>query len=321
MSARAAMKSPATNAAGTVASPVASGVTLSATDLAGLMSAFNEVTGKLERTHAQLHAEVARLNRELEQANEEIARSKRLAALGEMAAGIAHEVRNPLGSIRLYAEMLEQDLHDHARERTTATKISRAAMAIDAIVGDVLMFSRELRLRHEPILAGDLFQRALDACDGVGVPPTPVRDRVLVEISGESIEFHADSGLAFQAIVNVVRNAIEAMEGRENARLGLIASKDDDATCRLVIRDTGPGVTDEIVSRMFNPFFSTRAAGTGLGLPIVHRIMEAHGGSVRVRNNTQTATHDEPAWDTGAAVELIFPGAAHAAPSRGTRGR
>ncbi len=321
MSARAATTRSTATVLASEPPTVAPDVTLSATDLAGLMSAFNEVTGKLERTHAQLHAEVTRLNRELQQANEEIARSKRLAALGEMAAGIAHEVRNPLGSIRLYAEMLEQDLREHARERTTATKISRAAMAIDAIVGDVLMFSRELRLRPEPILAGELFQRALDACDGVGVPPTPVRERLHIEIEGESVEFHADPGLAFQAIVNVVRNAIEAMEGRENARLGLMATRDDDATCRIVVRDTGPGVTDEIVSRMFNPFFSTRAAGTGLGLPIVHRIMEAHGGSVRVRNNTDLATHDGPAWDAGAAVELIFPGVAHAAPTRTTRGR
>src|SRR5687767_8545993 len=91
-------------------------------ELAGLMSAFNEVTGRLQQTHETLQREVVRLRGELREANEQLERSRRLAALGEMAAGIAHEVRNPLGSIGLYARMLEQDLSDRPAERATAVK-------------------------------------------------------------------------------------------------------------------------------------------------------------------------------------------------------
>ncbi len=90
---------------------------LSAQDLGELIAAFNDVTARLQNSHEKLHGEVARLTRELADANAQIERSQRLAALGEMAAGIAHEVRNPLGSIRLYARMLEQDLAERQKKK------------------------------------------------------------------------------------------------------------------------------------------------------------------------------------------------------------
>src|SRR5438874_11415481 len=110
------------------------------------MASFNEVTSKLERTHESLRLEVARLQDELRQANEQLERSRRLAALGQMAAGIAHEVRNPLGSIRLYASLLEQDLGDRPAEKEIAGKIAAAVQGLDGVVGDVLNFSRELKV-------------------------------------------------------------------------------------------------------------------------------------------------------------------------------
>jgi signal transduction histidine kinase len=116
-------------------------------ELAELLGAFNDVTGRLQRTHERLQREVAGLKRELREANEQLSRSRRLAALGEMAAGIAHEVRNPLSSIRLYARMLEQDLADRPDQRSIAGRIGAAVHGLDAVVGDVLNFARELRVR------------------------------------------------------------------------------------------------------------------------------------------------------------------------------
>src|ERR1051326_2654322 len=135
-------------------------------ELAELIGAFNEVTARLQGTHEALRREVARLQGELREANEQLQRSKRLAALGQMAAGIAHEVRNPLGSIRLYARMLEQDLADHPQERQTASKIAAAVHGLDGVVGDVLSFSREIRISAQAAEAGDLLDRALEACSG-----------------------------------------------------------------------------------------------------------------------------------------------------------
>ena len=115
---------------------------LDSADLAELMGAFNDVAAKLQESNQMLTAEVTRLSGELRDANEQLMRSKRLAALGEMAAGIAHEIRNPLGSIGLYAEMLRDDLADRPEQRTCANKIGAAVTGLNRIVTDVLTFSR-----------------------------------------------------------------------------------------------------------------------------------------------------------------------------------
>ena len=116
---------------------------MSASELGELFGAFNEVTNRLQETHERLTGEVVRLKGQLRRANDELDRSRRLAALGEMAAGIAHEVRNPLGSIGLYAEMLLADLKSESPEHEIADKIKRAVVGLDAVVGDVLTFSQD----------------------------------------------------------------------------------------------------------------------------------------------------------------------------------
>ncbi|TVQ61156.1 MAG: hypothetical protein EA378_09935 [Phycisphaerales bacterium] len=282
--------------------PPASSRALSPADLAELLGAFHDVTSQLQSTHATLHAEVARLRGELSEANERLQRSRRLAALGEMAAGIAHEVRNPLGSIRLYAEMLIADLASMPEQRACAGKIASAVRAADAIVTDVLHFAREVRVQSRACEAGVLFARALDACRDLCVG---------VEIGGglgEGVECWCDPHLTHQALVNVVRNGLEAAAEGEVAprRLTLDAEVRTDADGRdevaLVVRDSGPGVTRDVIDRMFNPFFTTRATGTGLGLSIVHRIADAHGGRVEVRNNAE-----DEAGARGARFEIVLP--------------
>lgn len=288
---------------------------LSPTDLAELMTAFNEVTAKLEQTHAQLRGEVRRLSGELREANEALQRSKRLAALGEMAAGIAHEVRNPLGSIRLYATMLEEDLADRPDCRGVATKINAAVRGLDAVVGDVLTFSRELRLRPMPIDASDLLGHAVDACRAE-LGEVVRLDAKASGSGGLSVE--CDSHLLHQALVNVLRNAGEANRvsgGRRvwvDARSGLVDPGESDPAPGVVlsVRDEGDGVPPAVIERMFNPFFTTRAAGTGLGLPIVHRIVDAHGGRVVVTNNSE---HEPGA--RGATVALRLPVRAASTPA------
>lgn len=274
---------------------------LSVQDLAELMSAINDVTGKLQKSHDVLRAEVARLNVELREANAQLERSRRLAALGEMAAGISHEVRNPLASIRLYARMLEQDLTDRPEQRGVATKILRAATSLDAIVGDVLTFAREFRPNAAPLNVRSLIERALESSDPRSHPAW--REIAIVVECDASITFEGDTHLVQQALVNVVRNALEAMaEGGVGGSHELWIGGERVAE-RVVIRvrDTGPGVSAETVKRMFNPFFTTRSTGTGLGLSIVHRIVDAHGGVVRVRNNRDIG------GGRGALVELEFP--------------
>lgn len=290
---------------------------LSQQDLAELFSAVNDVTSKLQVSHEKLHAEVARLTRELAEANAQIARSQRLAALGEMAAGIAHEVRNPLGSIRLYARMLEQDLPAGGEAHGVAGKIGRSVTAIEQIVGDVLSFAKDYRLVKQDVDAAGVLTRSIEACAPQANPAwKSVKIETRVSVNDAAIE--GDAGLLQQALVNVIRNALEAMEESPAPAAGhrlrvSIEARDEVGGKRLpaiaiVVQDSGPGVTPEIVSRMFNPFFTTRNAGTGLGLSIVHRIIDAHGGTVRVRNNRDVqGSSGGGVVKPGACVELTLP--------------
>jgi len=298
-----------------VAPPGVSSAALTADDLAELMRTFNEVTSQLHATHARLQSEVTRLKGELAEANERLHRSKRLAALGEMAAGIAHEIRNPLGSIALDAEMLRQDLDERPGERRIAERMGEAVHRLNAIVTDVLAFARDLKPRCEVCDAGDLFDRAVEACwaeltggtEGARGAACSVRvDRCP---DADSVPVHADPLLTHQALVNLIRNAVEAMaeDGSAEPTLRLEASAKIDGGARLRVIDTGPGAPKEVIDRMFNPFFTTRPTGTGLGLAIVHRIADAHGGSVEVRTGVRDGAGN--AGVRGTSVELWYPAA------------
>jgi signal transduction histidine kinase len=293
------------------------GAPAAAGDLAELLRAFNDVTARLQGTHEQLRAEVNRLTRELSDANEQLERSRRLAALGEMAAGISHEVRNPLGSIALYARMLDQDLVDRPEQRKIAGKIATAAKGLDAIVGDVLTFSREFKLRPTDVVATEAFDAALESCLHDGVPGWRTVNVVRRDRAAGNVRVRADHSLLQQVLVNIIRNAIEAMESVASSRdagtsqrVLTLAIRRTTAECAatgqfknmvtLSVSDTGPGISDDVKARMFNPFFTTRSTGTGLGLAIVHRIMDAHGGRITVRDNRplSSAITTDPSADS-----------------------
>jgi len=302
-------------------------------ELGELLSAFNDATARLQLAHESLHAEVAQLKNDLREANEQLERSRRLAALGEMAAGIAHEVRNPLGSIRLYARMLEQDLASRPEERKLAEKIGSAVRGLDAVVCDVLNFARETPIRATRVSAGALLRGAIDevlADERLMQPRTgPGVFVATIDPECDTIVVECDEQLTHRALVNVIRNAVEAMlhpevkaaDSRElrapQLCLGARRTEAGDAIS-LFVRDTGPGIPPEAMERIFNPFFTTRATGTGLGLAIVHRIVDAHGGRTRVRNLAveHASQHQQPGAAVaagglgavgGAEVELLFP--------------
>lgn len=272
---------------------------LSPTDLAELMSAFTEVTSKLEHTHAQLRGEVARLNAELRDANEALQRSRRLAALGEMAAGISHEIRNPLGSIQLYTNMLHEDLAQLPEQQEVVGKIGRAVRGLDEIVGDVLSFARETNARFAPTEVAPLIDMALDACCA------EIVGAVRLEGVDLGLELECDASLLQQALINILRNAGEAnrVAGGDEIVVRVdraVIERDDrsEDAVTIEISDRGDGIPEQVIERMFNPFFTTREAGTGLGLAIVHRIVDAHRGVVEVGNRA-----DQP----GAWVKIMIP--------------
>ncbi len=262
---------------------------IDAVEFAELVRAFNEVTARLESTHGALRREVSSLQGELAEAQARLRRSRQLAALGEMAAGIAHEIRNPLGAIGLTLEALTEDLADRPEQLELCGRVSRAVARLDAIVGDVLAFARDTRVRPAattmatPVLAAVAGAEDLIEAHGIDVD---------LDID-ESCEAEIDAPLMEQALLNLLRNACEAMAGVDRGRRLVVQVhgrelRDPDAGLvpHAIVRitDTGPGIPEEIRERMFNPFFTTRAEGTGLGLAIVHRIVDAHGGRLDVES-------------------------------------
>jgi PAS domain S-box-containing protein len=214
--------------------------------------------------------------RDLERA---VARKERLAALGEMAAVLAHEIRNPLGGIQLYAGLLARSGTLSADERAVVEKISRGIAGLNKLVEDMLAFAREIVARRVPQdvrlpVEGALEMAAaeLDA------------KHVIVEKTGwdRPLQAAVDGDLLSRAFLNLFVNAAEAVE--VGGRIELAACFEESAGVRflvLKVTDNGRGLKPEDLDKVFNPFYTTKARGTGLGLAVVSRILAAHGGEVR----------------------------------------
>ena len=301
---------------------------MTADDLAELIRSFEMVTEQLQRTHGILQSEVLRLQAELREANQQLKRSEDLAALGQMAAGIAHEIRNPLGSIRLYASMLGNDLADHPESQSMAMKIEQSTIELDEIVGDVLAFSRNAEPSFGAVCVEDLLRNTVESCAGL-IHSHDIE--ILWSIEGEGGDglpmVKADGRLMGRAIGNVLRNAVEASErgGRIEIGAGLshvVASGkgvDGDSVdgvkltegVAITIRDYGVGVDeDAMAERVFQPFFTTKATGTGLGLAIAHRIVDGHGGMISIGNHASGGAvvrmvlrRWEDEWDGGISTK------------------
>jgi len=210
---------------------------------------------------------------------ERMRESDRLAAIGELSASIAHEIRNPLGSIRGSAELLAAELEVGGQEQRLLGLILKESERVNRIVSDFLAFARlrpTVRQLSElkPFLEDVAFQVRMHQQGREGLD-------VVTAIEPEDLLVLMDPEQMQQVLLNLSLNACEAMGGR--GTLTLRASLDDDNTvCRLVVADTGPGVAPEVRDTLFRPFVTTKAGGTGLGLPVVQRIVLAHGGDVRV---------------------------------------
>ena len=271
-------------------------------DLAQIIQAYNDVTEKLQRSHDTLSREVVRLQKELASTDAQLQRSRRLAALGEMAAGIAHEIRNPLAGIQLYAEMIRQDLAQVRQDDGPITssaghagRIVAAVRGLNAIVNDVLCFARELKLRRRLTPVDVLIDRVIE-CHRPAIEQAGVSVRRDAAVPS-GLEIDVDPDQMQQALVNLVRNAVDAMDAlpSDAARVLTLSVASRDGQVLLRVRDTGPGIAEADIDRIFNPFFTTRNTGTGLGLAIVHSIVDAHGGAIVAYN------------DRGAVFDLTLP--------------
>jgi signal transduction histidine kinase len=249
-----------------------------------LVNRFAQESRRQTRLYHDLAEQLAETNRQLKKAQAEARRSERLAALGQLSAGLAHEIRNPLGVIKGSAEMLTQKL-EGANElaRELADYISTEVNRLSALVTQFLSFARPLHASLQPASVTDLLDRVLKSVsDHWKGKPVQIERMYAPNIPPVPL----DESLCEQAFINLVQNAHEAMEergGKLHVEVARNRQYDQDGVM-VLISDTGPGVPEPMREEIFNPFVTTKKTGVGLGLSIVSQIVDGHHGSIRVEN-------------------------------------
>ena len=262
-----------------------------------VVNRFSQQSRHQTQLYRELAERLAETNRRLELAQAEARRSERLAALGQLSAGLAHEIRNPLGVIKGSAEMLTQKLQaSDELSRELAGYISTEVNRLSALVTEFLDFARPLHAQLRPANLTSILDRVLDIV-AVRWKGKPVQ--VECHYAADLPLVPLDESLCEQAFLNLVQNAYEAMEdhgGTLRVEVRRAAQNDRDGV-QLVLADTGTGVPGKLREEIFNPFVTTKKTGVGLGLSIVSKIIDGHQGSIRVEN----------APEGGAVFMLFFP--------------
>lgn len=264
------------------ATPAHNAATQRIEELGRIIIAYSEVTERLQLSHDQLKKQVQNLREELSEKNRLLERKNRLAALGEMAAGMAHEIRNPLGGIQLYASLLGKDVSDRPASRQLVDKISGGVKRLEALVSQVLHFTRETNVHVIEMDLTEAIEQAVELAQHHADAK-----QIRIAVSGpKPMSVMADPLLIGQALLNLLLNGIEAMEkpGVIEISYSSPPMESDAKQFHLMVRDGGPGIPAHILDRIFNPFFTTKDSGTGLGLAIVHRVVEAHDGTIIATN-------------------------------------
>jgi signal transduction histidine kinase len=240
-------------------------------ELTRLMDTFNQATEKLADSYAQ----IGRLQKEIAEKDRQLSRKTRLEMLGRMAAQLAHEIRNPLAGIQLYASLLRRDLAADGEKVRTLDRILSAVSGLEALVDDMLTFGRDLEPRRSFRSFGPLAEEALELARG---PLAEKRIEVTLDLDGAAAD--VDGDMVRRVFLNLILNAAQAMEPGGSLTIRARGRS-------ISFSDTGPGIPAEILEKLFTPFVTSKAKGTGLGLAIAQKIVEAHGGAIEAKNSPE----------------------------------
>lgn len=283
-----------------------------------LVNRFVVESRRLTQQYQETAKTLAETNRRLEQAQAEARRSERLAALGQLSAGLAHEIRNPLGVIKGSAEMLTQKLADSNPLATElAGYISTETNRLSALVTRFLDFARPLHADLAPSDIPAVLDRALNdvAQFWKGAPV-----KVEKEYQSSLPQVALDEALCEQAFLNIIQNAYDAMtaEGggvlrvQVNAARRSTRDRDNLDGVEVRIADSGPGIPPDLREQIFNPFVTTKKSGVGLGLSIVSKIIDGHHGSIRIEDSSGSSGDGNK--NRGACFVMFFPALSQQAP-------
>jgi PAS domain S-box-containing protein len=212
---------------------------------------------------------------------EQVRQIDRLAAVGEMAATVAHEIRNPLGGIRGFAAFLAQDIADEDPRKRLVLKIQEGTRSLDRVVSELLEYTRPIEIVLRPISCAELIDTALGFFDLEG---RPIEIRQDLEPGLRAL---ADRDKLRQVLLNLLLNAAQSIEGE--GRIEVSARAENGWAC-IRVQDTGCGMEPMECKKVFSPFYTTKEKGTGLGLAVSQKIIEGHGGSIGVESSLDVGT-------------------------------
>lgn len=250
--------------------------------LSDRLRAANEAERQARRDSEAAYVNLKKKADELFALEEQLRRSDRLAALGQLTAGLAHEIRNPLASIKTSVEILAEKARQHERpedEPDFPAIILEETARLDGILTDFLEFARteQIRPSDEPHCANvaAAARRVFDLTE-------PRRREADVRVSLDAARLDISVAICashlHQVLLNLLLNSIDAMP--HGGEFHVECSESDRECLTICVEDTGPGIPSDLAGKIFDPFFSTKAQGTGLGLAIVERILDSHGGSI-----------------------------------------
>jgi len=261
-------------------------------EIGELADVFNQMIIELEKRIAEISAARDRLKDLLEKERrlrDELHRSRRLSDIGEFAATMAHEIRNPLARIMMGSYALKENGLLNTAEREDALEnILNGVADLNRLVTDLLNYTGKIELQKEITPVSKVLEAALfnlrEEIEKRGV-------KITRDIEQRELDVEIDSVKMERVFNNIIKNALEAMPddgtGRIAIKIGtrtvpLLSTLDECCCVEISISDTGCGIPDDLREKIFHPFFTTKPNGTGLGLSLVHRIVEAHGGRVEV---------------------------------------
>jgi len=235
-----------------------------------LGKAFNYMVSSIKERDMQLR----------QRAQEEIMKSERLAMIGQLAAGVAHEINNPLGGIILFSRLLLQKAPPDGLMRDNLERIEKEAKRCQNIVQGLLDFARQREPKIETLHLNDLIEKTVDLFEK---QPLFLNIEIIKEFQSDLPQILADSSQIQQVFVNIIMNAVDAMEGKGELIIGTISAINNDYV-EVSFTDTGCGIKPDQLERIFEPFFTTKGVGhgTGLGLSISYGIIQRHGGTIQV---------------------------------------
>ncbi len=244
---------------------------------------------------------IARRAEESKRLEDQLHQSEKMASLGEMVAGVSHEIRNPLGIIGSTAELLYQKTEEGDQKRQLGKIIMEETARLNSVVTDFLNFARPTTPHFEVCQVDKILERNLKFLE-VELEKRDIK--VLIRLAENGRPVYADADLLYRAFLNIFVNAMEALDDGGTIQVETRYKDYQEDTLEVIISDTGSGISQETMGKIFDPFFTTRQTGTGLGLPIVRNIIESHGGTIRIESPPQELTEVE---NRGTAIIISLP--------------